>query len=125
MGNNIKKSLDQLSETDVYSMILFALYKLDDVPEFSTLSELVYTLDKDSLIKFLECFGGLTIRVPTINELKMIVNVLLLYQLVQLDGMPMEKALEELSLHEFQTKNILDTYGKICGILDSYDFKRT
>jgi hypothetical protein len=105
-------------------MILFALFKMSDIPEYATLSELVYILDKDSLLNFLECFGGLTIKVPTIKELKQIINTLLLYQLVQIEKIPMKEALEQLSLKEFQNKDILDSYGKICGILESYNFKR-
>ena len=49
MKSNIQASLDNLNMVDIYSMMLFALYKLNNVPEYSTLSELVYILDKDSL----------------------------------------------------------------------------
>ena len=37
--------------------MLFALYKLKDLPEYLTLSELCYVLDSSNLPKFLSYFG--------------------------------------------------------------------
>lgn len=124
MANNIKSSLDELKVTDVYSLILFALYKMRDIPEYATLSELVYTMDKDSLFNFLECFGGTTIRVPTVKELKVVVNALLLYELVNMEGIMMEEALKQITMKDFQIKDVLSVYSEISKILENYDFKR-
>jgi hypothetical protein len=49
------------------------------VPDYMVLSELVYVLDKDNLLKLCEYFGGSTIKIPTIKELESIVYSLLLY----------------------------------------------
>ena len=124
MRNNIKKSLDELKTTDVYSMVLFALYQLGNDTQYSTLSELVYILDKKSLFNFLECYGGMTIKVPTVKELKIIVNALLLYELVQLEGISIEEAYQQIDAEEFHFKDIKDVYLKVCSILEKYDFKR-
>ena len=76
----IKEEVNKLKSQDIYSLMLFALFKLKDVPEYSSLSELVYILDKDSLLKLCEYFGGMTIKIPTIKELESMVYLLLLYQ---------------------------------------------
>lgn len=123
-NNQIKQSLNELSYTDIYSLILFAIYKLDDDPKYSTLSELVYTMDKDSLFNFLECFGGLTIKVPTVKELMVVINALLLYQDVNVEGVPFNDAIKNVNLKEYHLKDIKDAYEKICNVLSQYSFKR-
>jgi hypothetical protein len=82
-----KTELDNLRTKDIYSLILFALFKLKDLPEYSALSELAYILDKENLLKLCEFFGGMTITIPTMQELESIVYSLVLYQYVNIDGM--------------------------------------
>ena len=43
--SNIIKALEELDKRDIYSLILLILYRLKEIPEYSTLSELVYILD--------------------------------------------------------------------------------
>ena len=42
---NNKNNLNNLKETDVWSFILFALFKMREIPEYTSLSELIYILD--------------------------------------------------------------------------------
>ena len=44
----IKDNLNKLKQEDTYSMMMFLLYKLQDVPEYAALSELAYILDKSN-----------------------------------------------------------------------------
>lgn len=124
MKSNIKPKLDELKSTDIYSMILFALYKLKEIPEYSTLSELVYILNKESLMNLLNYFGGLTITIPTQNELKVVVNALLLYQFIQLENKDINEAIKLLDIDESLIKEVKLTYFKLSEILDKYDFRR-
>lgn len=124
MKSNIKPKLDELKSTDIYSMILFALYKLKEIPEYSTLSELVYILNKESLMNLLNYFGGLTITIPTQNELKIVVNALLLYQFIQLENKEINEAIKLLDIDESLIKEVKLTYFKLSEILDKYDFRR-
>lgn len=87
MKKETKEKLDSLQSTDVYSLILFAIFKMKDIPEYSTLSELAYILDKESLFNFLEYYGGTTIKVPTLDEFNQIIRALILYQAVNLEGL--------------------------------------
>ena len=81
---SIKEELNKLRTNDTYSLILFVLYKLRDIPEYSGVSELAYTLDENNFLNLCEYFGGLTITIPTIKEIRDIVDALLLYQYVDI-----------------------------------------
>ena len=113
---NIKKELDNLSTADIYSLMLFVLYKSTEIPEYSSLSQLAYILDKDSLLKLCEFYGGLTIKIPTVQELDSLLQGLLLFQLVDIE----KENLEEMS-SKFD-KETLTTYQHIKEILKNYSF---
>ena len=111
----IKRDLTSLKETDIYSFVLFALYNLKEVPEYSTLSELAYVLDRKNLFKLLDYFGGVTIKIPTRAELQIIINALLIYQCVNIEKMSMATALNRLDkIDSIQLKEIVNTYNKLC-----------
>ena len=76
----IKNDLKFLSENDVYSLSLGLLYKLTQVPEYAVVSKLPYLLNRESLFNLCEYFGGSTIKIPTVVELRRTLRVLLLYQ---------------------------------------------
>lgn len=119
------KELDNLRVKDVYSLILFAMYQLKDSPEYSTLSELTFIIkDRDNLLEFFEYFGGQTITIPTLKDLKLMINALLLYQYINIEGMPSAKAIRKLDLSEFKMQYVNDAYITICEVLSKYDFKR-
>ena len=90
----IKEELNKLKDVDVYSLMLFVLYKTINIPEYSTLSELAYILDKESLLKLCEYFGGMTIKIPTISELENLIYSLVLYQYVNVEHMDYDKAIQ-------------------------------
>lgn len=117
-----REKLDSMTKPDVYSLLLFALFKLRDVPEYSSLSELAYVLDGESLLNLLTYFGGTTIKVPTVAELKLVLNVLLLYQYTALDGIDYDKALTMIDSKGYQQSEINDCYAKLSSILSRYDF---
>jgi len=123
MRKETKEKLESLQLTDVYSLILFAIFKMKDIPEYSTLSELAYILDKESLFNFLEYYGGTTIKVPTLDEFNQIIRALVLYQAVNLEGLDFNKAFKNIE-PEFQNNDTREAYFKIVKILDKYDFRR-
>ena len=119
----IKTELEKLKKRDIYSLMLFALYKLEDIPQFSALSELAYILDKDNLLKLCEYFGGLTIKIPTIEELDSILCSLLLYQYINIDHMDYSSAVELLGKSSSELRKIKSDYLKIVDILKDYSFE--
>lgn len=119
----LKAELDKLHDTDIYSLLLFVLYKMRDLSEYSVLSELVYVLDKDSLLKLCEYFGGLTITIPTINELEILVYTLALYQYINFDNIEYDEAIQLLKCKQDDLKLIKKCYIKLAEVLDKYKFE--
>ena len=116
----LKNELTTLKNQDVYSLLLFVLFKLKDLREYSTLSELIYILDKDGFLKLCEYFGGLTIKIPTIEELEKLVNVLLLYKYINIDNIEQEEAEKLLKCSAKELKYIRENYLQVVNILTKY-----
>lgn len=121
MGRN-QEELLSIKELDIYSLILFALFKLRSIPEYLTLSELVYILDKESLLKLCEYFGGLTLTIPTIQELESILYSLLLYQYVDINKMEYEDAVKLLGKNSSELRKIKADYIRLKTVLENYSF---
>ncbi len=119
----IKDSLDALKEKDVYSLALFCLYKIIGAPEYSSIGELAYVLDKKSLLNLCEYFGGQTITIPTIDELENLLYALLLYQYVKIEHISYDKAIELIKYHSKDIRTIKANYHKLASILDDYSFQ--
>ena len=117
----IKTKISNLKEADIYSILLFALAKLRDIPEYSALSELSFILDKQSLVKLCQVFGGLTIKIPTLSELEDISYALLLYQYVDINKIKLDDAFKLLETSDINIRTIKDTYFKIKDLLAEYE----
>jgi len=116
------EELNKLKDQDIYSLILFSLFKIRDIPEYASLSELVYILDKYSLLKLCEYFGGMTLKIPTIEELESIVYTLVLYQFVDIEHKEYNDAIKLLGCSNEMLKKVKHTYKYLSKILDKYDF---
>lgn len=117
----IKEELQKLHEPDIWSLLLFVLFKIKDVPEYSGISELAYILDRKNLLKLCEYFGGTTITIPTIEELEILVYGLLLYQYINIEGISEEDALVMISREGLSQKAVKSSYLKIKETLQNYD----
>ena len=118
----LNNELKNLKETDVYSLLLFALSKLINIPEYSALCELCYVLDKDNLLKLCEYFGGTTLKIPTVHQLENLMHALLLYQYVNIEHGEFEEALTASVTDEMSVDEVKDTYVKICEVMKNYEF---
>lgn len=119
----IKEELDKLTTNDIYSLVLFAILQLRKDPKYAVLSELIYVLDRDGLLKLCKQFGGMTITIPTTDELRVMVNALLLYCYVNLENQPLEESLELCSTDE-DRELVLQAYDTITCVVSDYDFRR-
>lgn len=122
--NNIDRALKDLEVTDIYSVLLFAIFNLKRDPKYSTLCELCYVIDNNSFINMLQYFGGKTITIPTVKEFKDLVDSLCLYDLVNVDGIDYSRALKDLDISKDRMEEVSKIYQKICDILSKYNFKR-
>ena len=112
----------KLKDMDLYSLALFSLYKLMGTAEYSSLSEMVYVLDKNNLLNLCEYFGGQTIRIPTIDELTNLVYSLLLYQYVKIEKMPYDEAIKLIGHKSCDLRTVKSNYRKLCEVLKDYTF---
>lgn len=125
MTNKIKDSLNSLKTSDIYSLILFILYKLKDIPEYAVLSELCYLLDGGSIIRILTYFAGRTITIPSEAEFVEMSNALLLYQYINIEGMTLSEAQNKLvNTTAKQKTRATDLYLKLIPIINQYNFDR-
>lgn len=122
--SNITKALEELNKEDIYSLILFTLYKLKNVEEYSILSELIYILDDKSFSRFLSYFEGQTIKIPKIQDLKDIINAILFYERKTNTDLSDDEILAFIGAPKKDKSKILSILTIISGIVKEYDFKR-
>ena len=127
MKSNIKANLDSLQLSDVYSLMFFLLYKLQDTPEYATLSEMCYLFDAGNMTRLLTYFAGKTITIPKQEEFVILVNALLLYQRVNIQGESLvdaqAKATKKLTAK--QREQVQEMYLKIIPIINQYNIDRS
>lgn len=122
---SMKESLDNLHLSDVYSLMLFALYRVQEIPDYAVLSQLCYLLDGSNLNRLLTYFEGQTITFPTKEEMSIMTNALLLYQYVQIDGLTYPEGDAKLEgLKASERKKVLDLYLKLLPVMANYNIDR-
>ena len=125
MKTSIKANLNTLHLSDIYSLMLFITYKLQDIPEYAVLSELCYLLDGNNLTRLLTYFAGRTIKIPTEEEFATMANALLLYQYVNIDGNSLVEAQGRLEdVTPKQLEKITNLYLQILPIMRQYNIER-
>lgn len=118
----ISTELDALRDNDIYSLMLFALYKSSELPEQSSLSQLAYILDKENLLRLCEFYGGLTIKIPTIEELETLVYSLLVFQKVDIEHNLLDDVMRSIKVKGVDMDAIQTSYGVIKQLLKDYKF---
>ena len=125
MNTSIKSKLNALSLSDIYSLMLFILYKVQNVPEYQVLSELCFLLDGANMTRLLAYYAGKTIKFPTKDERTELTSALLLYQYINIDGMRLSAAQYKLqtadSVGVSHISRITDLYLKILPIRKEYN----
>jgi hypothetical protein len=126
MKINIKKNLESLHLSDIYSLILFILYKVQEIPEYAVTSELCYLLDGANMTRLLTYFEGRTITIPTKEEFATVTNALLMYQYINIDGESLTAAQNKLKdLTAKQKEEVIELYLKIIPIMRQYNIDRS
>lgn len=125
MTSKVTTSLNTMHLSDIYSLMLFIMYKTKDIPEYSVLSELCYLLDGSNLTRLLTYFAGKTITIPTAEEFQVLTNALLLYQYINIEGKSFVDAMASLTdLSGKQKDQVRDLYLEIIPIMNNYNINR-
>lgn len=119
---SIKKELQNLKTTDIYSLLLFTLFKCRETNEYSAISELAYILDEKNLLNLCEYFGGLTITIPTIEEIELLLCGLSVYKEAHLDNKSVDESLSQYSNHKFGIEKIRSSFLEISKVMSDYSF---
>ena len=124
MKNSISANLNSLHLSDIYSLMLFVMYKLQDVPEYAVLSELCYLLDGNNLTRLLTYFAGKTITIPTEEDFAAMTNAMLLYQYINIDGLSLTEAQGKIKATQKQKEKLTNLYLAILPIMQQYNIDR-
>lgn len=116
----IRDELLKLKRLDIWSLMLFVLYNFQNIPEYSSISELAYVLDEKNFLKLCEYFGGQTIKIPTVDELELTIYAMLLYQYIDIEHIKESEALKLLRVDSFKEKGIKATYTALKKTLSTY-----
>lgn len=123
---NIKSTLNSLQLSDIYSLMLFIMYKVQDIPEYAVLSELCYLLDGSNLTRLLTYFAGKTVTFPTEEEFAVVTSALLMYQYININGESYANAQAKLTdLTAKQKDKASELYLKIIPIMRQYNIDRS
>ena len=126
MKPSIKKNLNSLHLSDIYSLMLFILFKVQEIPEYAVTSELCYLLDGANMTRLLTYFAGKTVTFPTEAEMTAVTNALLLYQYINIDGETFTVAQNKLGeLTNKEKERITELYVKLLPILKQYNIDRS
>ena len=115
--------MENFREPDVWSLVLFVLAQMKEIPEYSAVSELAFVLDKKNLIRLCEYFGGLTITVPKIEELESVIYGLLMYQYREIKKLSFDEAARLMPNDRIAISDIEKSYQKIKEVLKNYSFE--
>lgn len=112
--------LNKLTEQDVINLALYGIYRMSENPEYSTMSELIYTLDKDNFYKLISEFGGTTVKIPTIEELQIALKAMILYRDVRA-GSSFVDAFNKLDIRKEDRASVINMYDFFDKVLENYE----
>lgn len=126
MKTNIKKNLNNLHLSDIYSLMLFILFKVQEIPEYAVTSELCYLLDGANMTRLLTYFAGKTVTFPTETEMTVVTNALLMYQYINIDGETFTAAQNKLGkLTKKEKDEVTELYVQLLPIMKQYNIDRS
>lgn len=126
MKNSIKKNLNNLHLSDIYSLMLFILFKVQEIPEYAVTSELCYLLDGANMTRLLTYFAGRTVTFPTESEMAIVTHALLMYQYINIDGETFTAAQNKLEkLSKKEKEEVTELYVKLLPIMKQYNIDRS
>lgn len=113
LKKNVKEDFKRLKERDVYSILLFILFQLGTIPKYRILRDMLFMLDRKTLLKLCEYYGGKTVTFPTTEELERALKLLALYEHADIEG----KTIQASDYDE----DLIKDYIKLREVLSNYN----
>jgi len=117
----LRKDISKLSDQDLVGLLLYAIYKLTDDPNYSAISELIYCLDRENLLNLCSTFGGCTIKIPTLSDMENLTKSLLIYQEVNDNNVSFNQACNKHNIENMDRKYLYNMYIILKEILKDYE----
>lgn len=114
-------NLGFLNKEDTYSLALMLLYFSNDNPRYSTLSELPFILDHESFIKFIKYYEGQKLEIPTMDQIKDSLRVLMLFQYSRIEKDDWHTALSKSGFSREDSVSAKHKLDKFCNQLERYN----
>lgn len=122
MASSVTDLLSKFNEPDIYSVLCSYLYEFKSVPEYSTLCELVYLLDSKSFTNLIKYFEGQTITIPTREEFRSCIRVLLLFQYFEIEKKPWKESLQAAGFQSSEGKAAQNQLAKLKSVIQEYNY---
>ena len=122
-NGQINSNISQIIKEDVYSLMMILLYASDDNPRYSAINELAYLLDKDSFLNFIKFYEGQTIKVPTLEDLRTSLQILLLFQYYKIEKQNWHDALQNAGFDPEETFSAKRKLIKFMEYIDNHNLK--
>lgn len=122
MASSVTDLLNKFNEPDVYSVLCSYLYEFKNIPEYSTLCELAYLLDKDSFTNLIKYYEGQTITIPTRDEFRSCIRVLLLFQYFEIEKKPWKESLLAAGFQSSEGKAAQNQLNKLKSVIKDYNY---
>lgn len=113
--------LNKISKEDAVSVATSLLYSLKGFPQYAVTSELSYILDYENFIKLVKYYGGMTIRIPTTEEINDLLSILLLYQYYEVEGLSWSESLSKSGIDEEDSQSVRVKLINLKKILSSQE----
>lgn len=124
-SSEIDTLLKNIKDTnDLYFISLVILGKLVDSTKYSMLSELSYLLDSQSFLNLLFYFEGMTIRIPTRQELKTCLTLISLYYNYDVLKYNWKESLSNVGIKKEDSHEYWKQYKKFRKELENVKFPR-
>lgn len=99
-NDDIEKRINKiLNEEETFLLSLLLLAQMHDDEKYKNISDLMFLFDNYKGFKnFIKYYGGTTINVPSVVEIKQVLRLLNLFQFVEIDKRDFDKSYDKLKL---------------------------
>ena len=111
------------SNSDIYYMALALLHVLRDEGSYTDTSRLALILDEENFDRLIDNCGGMTITIPTRDEVNISLKSLIYYQLTSMHHLSNKEAMERSGLSIVDAAKVQAKSRRIRGYLKSINPK--